>query len=77
MEHYIFQNNAVNIYENYFDDLEEAAVLHETCSSRTVNVYRDPLGSAPVNSIIILSSERVLLSFIFTNNKYLPPSSDL
>lgn len=48
MEHYIFQNNAVNIYENYFDDVEEA-VLHEKCSSRTVNVYRDPLNAAPVN----------------------------
>ncbi|XP_055703785.1 dynein intermediate chain 3, ciliary-like [Phlebotomus papatasi] len=41
MEHCIFQNNAVNIYENYFEDLEPAPLV-EKCSSRTVNVYRDP-----------------------------------
>ncbi|XP_055377492.1 dynein axonemal intermediate chain 2 [Condylostylus longicornis] len=41
MEHYIFQNNAVNIYENYFEDMEPAPLL-EPCQSRTVNVYRDP-----------------------------------
>ncbi|XP_055904528.1 dynein axonemal intermediate chain 2 isoform X2 [Eupeodes corollae] len=41
MEHYIHQNNAVNIYENYFEDLDPAP-LPEPCRSRTVNVYRDP-----------------------------------
>ncbi|XP_037907219.1 dynein intermediate chain 3, ciliary isoform X2 [Hermetia illucens] len=41
MEHYIFQNNAVNIYENYFEDLDPAPLL-EQCKSRTLNVYRDP-----------------------------------
>ncbi|XP_055692892.1 dynein intermediate chain 3, ciliary-like [Lutzomyia longipalpis] len=41
MEHCIFQNNAVNIYENYFEDLEPAPLV-EKCTSRTVNVYRDP-----------------------------------
>jgi dynein intermediate chain 2, axonemal len=41
MEHVIFQNNAVNIYENYFEDLEPAP-LAERCKSRTVNVFRDP-----------------------------------
>lgn len=41
MEHYIHQNNAVNIYENYFEDLEVAPLV-EKCTSRTVNVYRDP-----------------------------------
>ncbi|XP_037954081.1 dynein intermediate chain 3, ciliary [Teleopsis dalmanni] len=41
MEHYIHQNNAVNIYENYFEDVEPAT-LPEPCRSRTVNVYRDP-----------------------------------
>ncbi|XP_023160983.1 dynein intermediate chain 3, ciliary isoform X1 [Drosophila hydei] len=41
MEHYIFQNNAVNIYENYFENMEPAP-LPEPCKSRTVNVYRDP-----------------------------------
>lgn len=41
MEHYIHQNNAVNIYENYFESLDPAP-LPEPCRSRTVNVYRDP-----------------------------------
>ena len=41
MEHCIFQNNAVNIYENYFDDLEPAP-LSEKSTSRTLNVFRDP-----------------------------------
>lgn len=40
MEHCILQNNAVNIYQKYFEECEQAAVV-EPCSSRTVNVYRD------------------------------------
>lgn len=41
MEHCILQNNAVNIYETFFEDLEPAPLL-DPCSSRTLNVYRDP-----------------------------------
>lgn len=41
MEHCIFQNNAINIYETFFEDLEPAPLL-DPCSSRTLNVYRDP-----------------------------------
>lgn len=41
MEHCIFQNNAMNIYETFFEGLEPAPLL-EPCSSRTLNVYRDP-----------------------------------
>uniref|UniRef100_A0A1A9VG63 Uncharacterized protein n=1 Tax=Glossina austeni TaxID=7395 RepID=A0A1A9VG63_GLOAU len=41
MEQYILQNNAVNIYENYFEN-SEPAPLPEPCHSRTINVYRDP-----------------------------------
>lgn len=41
MEHCIFQNNAINIYETFFEDLEPAPLL-EPCTSRTLNVYRDP-----------------------------------
>lgn len=41
MEHCIYQNNAVNIYETFFEDLEPAPLL-DPCSSRTLNVYRDP-----------------------------------
>lgn len=41
MEHCIFQNNAINIYEKFFEDLDPAPLL-EPCSSRTLSVYRDP-----------------------------------
>lgn len=41
MEHCIFQNNAINIYETFFENCEQAPLL-EPCSSRTLNVYRDP-----------------------------------
>lgn len=36
------QNNACNIYEQYFDDVEPTA-LTQKVFSRTINVYRDPL----------------------------------
>lgn len=40
MEHCILQNNAINIYETFFENLEPAPLL-DPCSSRTINVYRD------------------------------------
>ncbi|XP_066602906.1 dynein axonemal intermediate chain 2-like [Prorops nasuta] len=40
MEHCILQNNACNIYEEYFQDTEATCLLQRTYS-RTVNVYRD------------------------------------
>lgn len=41
MEHCIRQNNAIDIYEEYFDDviIDEA---EETPSAKTINVFRDP-----------------------------------
>jgi len=39
-EHAIFQNNAINLYENYFDELE-VADLRESYHSKTLNMYRD------------------------------------
>ncbi|XP_058792515.1 dynein intermediate chain 3, ciliary [Phymastichus coffea] len=42
MEHTVLQNNACNIYEQYFDDTEAAQLVQRTYC-RTVNVYRDPL----------------------------------
>ncbi|XP_039285506.1 dynein intermediate chain 3, ciliary [Nilaparvata lugens] len=41
MEHCIFQNNAVNIYEVYFGDDDRLPLVEKSCS-RTVNVLRDP-----------------------------------
>ncbi|XP_072763617.1 dynein axonemal intermediate chain 2 isoform X3 [Anoplolepis gracilipes] len=42
MEHCILQNNACNIYEQYFEDVETNPLI-QRAFSRTVNVYRDPL----------------------------------
>jgi dynein intermediate chain 2, axonemal len=39
-EHAIFQNNAINLYENYFEDLESVD-LKDEYSSKTLNIYRD------------------------------------
>lgn len=39
-EHAIYQNNAVNLYETYFEDLEQID-LKEEYSSKTLNMYRD------------------------------------
>lgn len=40
MEHYILQNNAINVYQKYFLDLDPAPPI-EKSSCRTINVYRD------------------------------------
>ena len=42
MEHAIRQNNAVDIYENYFESESENVAVAEPPSIKTVNVYRDP-----------------------------------
>ncbi|KAM5273358.1 dynein axonemal intermediate chain 2 [Ctenodactylus gundi] len=42
MEHCIKQNNAVDIYQEYFDDSEAAEVTEEAPSAKTINVFRDP-----------------------------------
>lgn len=42
MEHSIKQNNAVDIYEDYFDEEANNVVITEAPSVKTVNVYRDP-----------------------------------
>ncbi|XP_033127579.1 dynein intermediate chain 3, ciliary-like [Anneissia japonica] len=41
MEHCIKQNNAIDIYEDYFADLE-IEETEETPSAKTINVFRDP-----------------------------------
>lgn len=40
MEHYARQNNTVNIYQDYFEDEEEADGSQETPSARTIKVLR-------------------------------------
>ncbi|KAM4662025.1 dynein axonemal intermediate chain 2 [Discoglossus pictus] len=42
MEHCIKQNNAINIYEEYFEDEEDLEGMDEAPSAKTINVFRDP-----------------------------------
>lgn len=39
-EHAIYQNNAVNLYETYFEDMEQID-LKDEYSSKTLNMFRD------------------------------------
>lgn len=40
MEHCIKQNNAIDIYQEYFDDEEVVEVTEEAPSAKTINVFR-------------------------------------
>ncbi|XP_068602941.1 dynein axonemal intermediate chain 2 [Brachionichthys hirsutus] len=42
MEHCIRENNAVDIYQDYFEDEEEEEERQELPSAKTINVFRDP-----------------------------------
>ncbi|KAJ1071954.1 hypothetical protein AB1E18_015003 [Capra hircus] len=42
MEHCIKQNNAIDIYQEYFDDEDAVEVTDEAPSAKTINVFRDP-----------------------------------
>lgn len=42
MEHCILQNNAINIYELYFDEEEDSNLVYEQNHYKTLNVFRDP-----------------------------------
>lgn len=40
MEHCIKQNNAIDIYQEYFDDEDAVEVTDEAPSAKTINVFR-------------------------------------
>ncbi|XP_059720722.1 dynein axonemal intermediate chain 2 [Haemorhous mexicanus] len=42
MEHFIRQNNSIDIYEEYFEEEEEEEEEEEHPSAKTINVIRDP-----------------------------------
>ncbi|NXM51781.1 DNAI2 protein, partial [Illadopsis cleaveri] len=42
MEHYIRQNNTIDIYEEYFEEEEEEEEEEEHPSAKIINVFRDP-----------------------------------
>lgn len=50
MEHYILQNNAIDMYECYHSDLPSIPPV-ENSSCHTVNVYREPGARRPVRSL--------------------------
>jgi dynein intermediate chain 2, axonemal len=51
MDHYVMQNNAIDMYETYYSSMSSLPAV-ERNSLRTVNVYRDPTpGGRPVSSI--------------------------
>lgn len=51
MENCILQNNAINIYQQYFSDVEPTPLV-ERSSARTVNVYQDQsIPARPVTHI--------------------------
>jgi dynein intermediate chain 2 len=41
MEHVIKQNNAIDIYELYFNEVENETI-DDTPSAKTINIFRDP-----------------------------------
>ena len=42
MEHYLRQNNAVDIYEEYFSNYTSTKVASDPPSTKTISVFRDP-----------------------------------
>uniref|UniRef100_A0A672ZER7 Dynein, axonemal, intermediate chain 2b n=1 Tax=Sphaeramia orbicularis TaxID=375764 RepID=A0A672ZER7_9TELE len=42
MDHYIRQNNAINIYQDYFTEDQDIDEGQEAPSAKTINVFRDP-----------------------------------
>ncbi|CAG4991625.1 unnamed protein product [Colias eurytheme] len=50
MDHYVMQNNAIDMYRTYYAEMPSLPAV-ERNSCRTVNVYRDASGPRPVSSI--------------------------
>ncbi|NXL83623.1 DNAI2 protein, partial [Alectura lathami] len=51
MEHCVKQNNAIDIYEEYFGEEETAELEDEPPSAKTINVLSDPGPEAAVNEL--------------------------
>lgn len=51
LEHLVLQNNAINIYDNYFRHLDPFPAV-EDCSMKTNNTYKDPTGERVCNKVI-------------------------
>ena len=42
MEHFLRQNNAIDIYEEYFSNYKSTRVASDPPSTKTISVFRDP-----------------------------------
>lgn len=66
MEHAILQNSACDIYQNYFEDIEQHELI-EQFSSKTVHVYKDNLDVKRSCSYICWSEEGMHFASIHCN----------
>lgn len=70
MENQILQNNAINIYQQYFSDVEPTPLV-ERSSARTVNVYQDQsTPTRPVNWISWSPDNQSKLAITHCNLKF-------
>ncbi|XP_076264362.1 dynein, axonemal, intermediate chain 2 [Rhynchophorus ferrugineus] len=70
MENCILQNNAINIYQQYFSDVEPTPLV-ERSSARTVNVYQDQsTPTRPVNYISWSPDNQSKLAVTHCNLKF-------
>ena len=42
MEHYLRQNNAIDIYEEYFSNTSATKITSEPPDAKTISIFRDP-----------------------------------
>ncbi|XP_050305470.1 dynein intermediate chain 3, ciliary [Anthonomus grandis grandis] len=70
MENCIQQNNAINIYQQYFSDVEPTPLV-ERSSARTVNVYQDQSSpTRPVNWVSWSPDNQTKLAITHCNLKF-------
>ncbi|CAG9768193.1 unnamed protein product [Ceutorhynchus assimilis] len=70
MENCILQNNAINIYQQYFSDVEPTPLV-ERSSARTVNVYQDQSSpTRPINWISWSPDNQSKLAIAHCNLKF-------
>ncbi|CAH1393429.1 unnamed protein product [Nezara viridula] len=76
MEHCVHQNNAINIYELYFEDCEDSDMVEQQ-AFRTVNVFRDPLPiKRPVSNISWSPDQGSRLAVSHSNLDFQKESND-
>lgn len=67
-EHAIFQNNAINLYETYFEELETID-LKEEYNAKTLNIYRDKTKVRSLDSLLVYRTQRQSSRKSFSSDK--------